>query len=54
MAAPRGAFSRWGVVVYFFFDFFVFTLDPCGVMLTGFNLLAAGARASRPQQVWHF
>jgi hypothetical protein len=35
-----------------FFDFFVFTLDPCGVTLNGFDLLAAGARASRPQQVW--
>jgi hypothetical protein len=35
-----------------FFDFFVFTLDPCGVTLTGFDLFAAGAQASRPQQVW--
>jgi hypothetical protein len=31
-----------------FFDFFVFTLDPRGVMLTGFGLLVAGARAPRP------
>jgi hypothetical protein len=30
-----------------FFDFFIFTLDPGGVSLTGFDLLAAGARAPR-------
>jgi hypothetical protein len=33
------------------FDFIVFMFDPHGVKLTGFDLLAAGARASRPQQV---
>jgi hypothetical protein len=32
-----------------FFDFFVFTLDPCGVTLIGFDLLAVGARALRPR-----
>jgi hypothetical protein len=31
-----------------FFDFVVFTLDPCDATLTGFGLLAAGARAPRP------
>jgi hypothetical protein len=36
----------------FFFDFVVFVLVPHGAMLTGFGLLAAGARAPRPRQVW--
>jgi hypothetical protein len=31
-----------------FFDFFIFTLVPRNVTLTGFGLLAAGARAPRP------
>jgi hypothetical protein len=35
----------------FFFDFVVFVLVPRGAMLTGFGLLAAGARALRPRQV---
>jgi hypothetical protein len=31
-----------------FFDFVVFTLVPHDATLTGFGLLAAGARAPRP------
>jgi hypothetical protein len=31
------------------FDLVVFTSVPSGAVLTGFGLLAAGARASRPQ-----
>jgi hypothetical protein len=34
------------------FDLVVFTFVPSGATLTGFGLLAAGARASHPQQVW--
>jgi hypothetical protein len=34
------------------FDFVVFMFVPSGATLTGFGLLAAGARASCPQQVW--
>jgi hypothetical protein len=34
------------------FDFVVFMFVPSGATLTGFGLLAAGARASRLQQVW--
>jgi hypothetical protein len=38
----------------FFFDFVIFVSVSCGTMLIGFDLLAAGARAPRPRQVWHF
>jgi hypothetical protein len=31
-----------------FFDFVIFTLVPHDAMLTGFGLLAAGARAPHP------
>jgi hypothetical protein len=34
------------------FDFVIFMFVPSCAMLTGFGLLAAGAQASRPQQVW--
>jgi hypothetical protein len=34
------------------FDFVLFMLVPSGATLTEFGLLAAGARAPRPQQVW--
>jgi hypothetical protein len=34
-----------------FFDFVVFVPVPHGAMLTGFDLLPAGARAPRPRQV---
>jgi hypothetical protein len=36
----------------FFFDFFVFVFVSCSATLTGSALLAAGARAPRPRQVW--
>jgi hypothetical protein len=34
------------------FGFVIFMFVPSSATLTGFGLLAAGARASRPQQVW--
>jgi hypothetical protein len=34
------------------FDFIIFMFVPSGATLTGFGLLAVGARASRLQQVW--
>jgi hypothetical protein len=34
--------------LFIFFDLVVFTFVPSGAVLTGFGLLAAGARASRP------
>jgi hypothetical protein len=36
------------VLLSTFFDFVVFTLDPRGATLTGFDLLAAGAPAPCP------
>jgi hypothetical protein len=36
----------------FFFDFIVFVFVSCSTTFTDFDLLAAGARAPRPRQVW--